>query len=101
MSVAPILIWKRMARAAGLILIFLAALLGSGALLSEFLPFSAVPIVREKFAYYAAHASDYDTLFIGTSRVYRGMMPEVFDRLTAEAGRPTHSFNFGVDGMFP
>jgi len=28
-------------------------------------------------------------------------MPGLFDQLTAQAGVPTRSFNFGMDGMFP
>jgi hypothetical protein len=83
------------------ILIFFAALLGSGALLSEVQPFAIVPEVREKYAWLAGHIDEYDTLFIGSSRVYRGIMPAVFDELTAAAGVPTHSFNLGIDGMRP
>ena len=39
-----------------------------------------------------------DTLFLGSSRAFRGFVPEVFDRLTAEGGHPTRSFNLGVPG---
>jgi hypothetical protein len=88
-------------RAARLVLIFLAAAFGVGAWFSEVRPFADVPLVREKLAYFSQHADEYDTLFFGTSRVYRGIMPAVFDRITREAGQPTHSFNFGIDGMFP
>src|SRR6185369_9557893 len=76
-----------------------AALVGSGALLSEIQPL--VPEAREKYAWLAGHADDYDTLFLGSSRVYRGIIPAVFDKLTAAAGVPTHSFNLGIDGMKP
>lgn len=58
-------------------------------------------MVREKFAHFAAHKDEYDTLFLGSSRIYRGIMPSLFDELTASHGRPTRSFNFGIDGMFP
>ena len=81
--------------------VFLAALFGSGSLLSEVQPFAMVPLLREKATHFSAHADDYDTLFFGTSRVYRGLMPAVFDELTARAGVPTRSFNLGIDGMFP
>ncbi len=41
----------------------------------------------------------YDTVFFGTSRTHRGLDPATFDARTAAAGRPTHSFNFGVAGL--
>jgi hypothetical protein len=81
--------------------IFFATLLGTGTFFSEIHPFTTVPVLREKFAWFAAHADEYDTLFIGTSRVYRGIKPSAFDELTAAAGVPTHSFNFGIDAMSP
>ena len=68
------------------IVIFFATLLGTGTFFSEIHPFTTVPVLREKFAWFAAHADEYDTLFIGTSRVYRGIKPSVFDELTAAAG---------------
>lgn len=83
------------------ILIFFAALIGTGLVLSEIRPFAAVPALKEKFAWFATHADDYDTLFIGTSRIYRGIQPAVFDEATAAAGVPTHSFNLGIDAMSP
>lgn len=54
---------------------------------------------RQKLAEYRRHTDDYDTLFIGTSRVLRGIDPRVFDRRMAELGRPTRSYNFGLNGM--
>ena len=40
-----------------------------------------------------------DILFVGSSRVFHGISPQVFDRTLHAAGRPWHSFNAGVDGM--
>jgi hypothetical protein len=37
-------------------------------------------------------------LFLGSSRVHRGFVPEVFDRAMAERGLATRSFNFGAPG---
>lgn len=62
--------------------------------------FAGVVELEEKFAWFDAHADEYDTLFVGTSRVYRGIMPEIFDRRMAGAGMSAKSFNFGIDGMF-
>ena len=42
-----------------------------------------------------------DILFVGSSRVFHGISPQVFDRTLHAAGRPWHSFNAGVDAMNP
>ena len=42
-----------------------------------------------------------DILFVGSSRVFHGISPQVFDRTLHAAGRPWHSYNAGVDGMNP
>ena len=55
--------------------------------------------VGEKLAWFDAHRDDYDVLFVGSSRVFRGVVPEVFDREMARRGHPVRSFNFGVSGM--
>ena len=54
-----------------------------------------------KIQFIQQHGDEIDTLFIGSSRVYHGVNPGVFDALTAAAGVPTHSYNFGVDAMLP
>ena len=56
--------------------------------------------VSQKFRFFAAHKDDFDTLFIGSSRVYFQISPAIFDRVTRESGMPTRSFNFGIGGMY-
>lgn len=56
--------------------------------------------VSQKFRFFAAHKDEFDTLFIGSSRIYFQISPAVFDRVTRESGVPTHSFNFGIGGMY-
>ncbi|MGC2625950.1 MAG: hypothetical protein WA269_03860 [Candidatus Udaeobacter sp.] len=56
--------------------------------------------VSQKFRFFAAHKDEFDTLFIGSSRVYFQISPATFDRVTRESGLPTHSFNFGIGGMY-
>jgi hypothetical protein len=56
--------------------------------------------VSQKFRLFAAHKDEFDTLFIGSSRIYFQISPAVFDRVTRESGMPTHSFNFGIGGMY-
>jgi hypothetical protein len=56
--------------------------------------------VSQKFRFFSEHKDEFDTLFIGSSRIYFQISPAVFDRVTSEDGLPTHSFNFGIGGMF-
>jgi hypothetical protein len=56
--------------------------------------------VSQKFRFFAAHKDEFDTLFVGSSRIYFQISPAIFDRVTSESGLPTHSFNFGVGGMY-
>jgi hypothetical protein len=56
--------------------------------------------VSQKFRFFAVHKDEFDTLFIGSSRIYFQISPAIFDRVTRESGLPTHSFNFGIGGMY-
>ena len=56
--------------------------------------------VSQKFRFFTAHKDEFDTLFIGSSRIYFQISPTVFDRVTHESGLTTHSFNFGIGGMY-
>jgi hypothetical protein len=56
--------------------------------------------VSQKFRFFAAHKDEFDTLFIGSSRIYFQISPTIFDRVTRESGLPTRSFNFGIGGMY-
>jgi hypothetical protein len=66
-----------------------------------FLPPQEVDGVSPKIRFIKEHRDQIDTVFIGSSRVYHGLNPAVFDTVTTEAGGPTHSYNSGVDGMLP
>lgn len=52
-----------------------------------------------KVEYWQAHAAEYDTVFLGTSHVLRAVVPAEFDRAMEGFGRPTRSFNFGVQAV--
>jgi hypothetical protein len=69
--------------------------------LHALLPMPDIEGVSRKIHFLAEHVSEYDTLFIGSSRVRHGVNPAVFDAMMAAAGAPTHSYNFGIDGMLP
>jgi hypothetical protein len=52
-----------------------------------------------KLAYLEQHLDEYDTLFLGSSAIFRQVMPLAFDERRAELGAPTRSFNLGSPGM--
>ena len=65
------------------------------------LPIPEIPEVQAKLTYLRDHIDDFDTLFLGTSRIYRHVIPKLFDGLTTERDVPTKSFNAAADGMRP
>jgi hypothetical protein len=79
--------------------LFLIAFIGACHLFGALLPQSPHSTVSLKLDHFAAHKDEYDTIFVGSSHVYRGIDPEAFDRDTAALGIPTRSFNFGAAGM--
>ena len=76
-------------RGIGFSLLFVAVLVAGGAILYRVDPFREVSMVREKWDHWEKHKDEYDTVFIGTSRTYRGISPADFDEVTAAAGMPT------------
>jgi hypothetical protein len=46
-----------------------------------------------------ANGERFDTVFLGSSRTVRQVMPATFDAAMAERGPATHSFNLGTAGM--
>lgn len=70
--------------------------------INHFLPLPQVRGVFEKYQHFAAHRDRYDLLFVGSSRFFHQIDPHQFDARLAELGCPNvHSFNFGVDAMWP
>ena len=65
------------------------------------LPMQSMPVITPKLTWLREHGAEFDTLFLGSSRTYRQVVPELFDQLMAENGRPSRAFNLGVDGMRP
>ena len=65
------------------------------------LPLPHLPVLSEKRAHFLAHAARYDVAFIGSSRVYRGFVPAVFDGEMRSLGHPTRSFNFAMEAVWP
>ena len=81
--------------AAGYTLLFVAAFALSSTLLNRHLAGRASNLTETKLHWFREHGAQFDTVFFGSSRAYRGFDPEAFDRITAEAGLGTNSFNFG------
>ena len=88
-------------RAALNILAFLAAALLVATAIARVTPFPHIAIVTSKVAHFQTEGDDFDVLFLGSSRTYRQVIPEMFDRLMAEAGHPAKAYNLGIDGMRP
>ncbi len=77
------------------------AFVGSCFGLHALLPFPKVPKVTPKLRYFIEHKDEFDTLFVGSSHIYRHVIPATFDRVAAEHGVPTRSFNLAISGMHP
>ncbi|NEO70512.1 hypothetical protein [Moorena sp. SIO3H5] len=54
--------------------------------------------VSLKLKHFAEHKDEYDAIFIGPSTTYRGIKPNLFDKLMAEKNVKIKSFNLGFDG---
>lgn len=77
----------------------LAAFLATTFLLQRVASPGGGPVIGGKLEYYASHADQYDTVFLGTSHVFRAFVPEVYDGTLRDAGLPSSSFNFGVQSV--
>jgi len=79
----------------------LAAFLAAAALIHAWLPPAIPKGVAAKLEFFTQHKDEFDTVIIGTSRLYYSISPELFDRTTREEGISTRTFNFGIDAMHP
>lgn len=59
-----------------------------------------VEVLWEKMQDYAANRDRYSVVFLGTSRIYRTIVPDAVDAAMRESGCIETSYNFGVEGMF-
>ena len=77
----------------------LGAFVASCLSLHHFAPWTQMDEVSEKVSYFERHKDDFDTLFIGSSRIYHGIVPQVFDAELTKRGIASASLNLGIDGM--
>jgi len=81
--------------------IALVAFLAASLVIHSLLPPVVPKGIAAKLEFFAQHRDEFDTLIVGTSRLYYSISPELFDQTTRENGLPTRTFNFGIDGMHP
>src|SRR2546430_2168218 len=81
--------------------IALAAFLATSAVIHSLLPPIIPKGIAAKLKFFTEHKDEFDTVIVGTSRLYYSASPEIFDATTRENGLTTHTFNFGIDGMHP
>jgi hypothetical protein len=67
--------------------------------IGKLIPESNIPVVSTKLRSFSVYKNHYNTIFIGSSRMYRHVVPDTFDRTMRSYGYPIQSFNFGVYGM--
>src|SRR5437868_10163 len=81
--------------------IALAAFVATSGLIHALLPPMIPKGVAAKLRFFSEHKDEFDTVVVGTSRLYYSVSPEIFDKVTRENGLSTRTFNFGIDGMHP
>ena len=80
---------------------FAVAFAVSAFLVGRCLPFPRVPKIFPKYRYFAENRGRFDTLFIGSSRVYHQIDPQQFDAEVAALGGRTQSVNLAYDSVWP
>lgn len=58
-----------------------------------------VSAVAHKLQWLEQHKDDFNIVFVGSSRVFHGLSPKLFDEVASTRGQPWHSFNLGMDKM--
>jgi len=87
-----------LARSFAVFAVFALSFTGAVLALRRVLPEAASLSSDTKLAEFARRKDEVDAIFVGSSRTYRGFVPELFDELMAAQGHPLESFNFGVLG---
>jgi hypothetical protein len=92
---------KQVAKNLGYIAIALAAFIATSAAIHAVFPPMIPKGIAAKLKFFTEHKDEFDTVVVGTSRLYYSVSPEIFDATTRENGLSTRTFNFGIDGMHP
>lgn len=86
-------------RAWALILGFLVAFVVTTLSIHRLVPWPEEFGLRAKFEYYRDHKDEFDAIYVGSSRLFRGLEPAIVDAEMAQRGHPIRSFNLGFGGM--
>jgi hypothetical protein len=92
---------KQLARNSFYVVVALISFIATSAIIHALLPPMVPKGVAAKLKYFSEHKDEFDTVIVGTSQLYYSVSPKIFDATTRENGLPTHTFNFGIDGMHP
>jgi hypothetical protein len=79
--------------------VFGAALVGVRTLVVHAWPWEPDGEAGDKLAAYSLSVGSYDTVVVGSSRIFRQVSPVSFDGRLCELGWATRTFNFGLPGM--
>lgn len=92
---------SRAVHVAGFASLFLGGWLAGSVTFRTLAPFPRIPQVHDKLEQFL-EGKPCNVAFFGTSRIYSGVIPKLFDEYVRANGVTVRSFNFGVDGMsFP
>jgi hypothetical protein len=80
---------------------FFGAAAAVAGLIAPRMSFPWMPDLTPRFRYFAARKDEFDTIFIGSSRIRHQLIPPQFDAETAARGLATDSFNLGCPGTWP
>lgn len=67
----------------------------------KIIPYPEIHLVTSKLEYFAKNKDKYNAVFIGSSRIYRHIVPSEFDKLMEKRGKNIKSYNFGIAAMRP
>jgi len=81
------------------LVLFVGAFYGARTFVAAQWPWQPGGSMADKLAAYEESAADYNTIAVGSSRVFRQVDPTTFDARMAELGYGTGTFNLGVAGM--
>ena len=68
---------------------------------SQIIPSPEIPRVTSRLENFVKKKDEYNAVFIGSSRIYRHIVPSEFDKLMAGKGKNIKSYNFGFPYMRP
>ncbi len=81
--------------------VFLISFTIGSIIFGKFIPFPEINVITSKLENFPKNKDKYNTVFIGSSKIYRHIVPTEFDKLMEKRGKNIKSYNFGIHGMSP